>query len=632
MTWDRTNLPWLPEPRSNFAAHCRDLVPGGARGNDLRALASRRLNANQLTSLRRAIDRIAADPQAMSPLVPLRVALIGDGSQELVADGIAGTAPRHGLHVSIVDVPFNTGTMMALDASSELHRARPDVVLINFTYRAFGSAAAFDDRDTADTAVDAAVRRIRGIVDSVSTSWRPVVMLQTIPPPSEALFGSLDRLLPGTMASMCDAINRGVLELARSPHVLLDAAALAHTVGLDAWHDHTQWHSYKLPFAQRLVPLYADFVVRSLAALRGLSRKCLVLDLDNTLWGGVIGDDGLEGIRLGQGLADGEAFLEVQRTARQLRQRGVVLAVSSKNTDAVARQAFREHPDMILEESDIALFQANWDDKPRNLAAIAKALDIGLDSLVLLDDNPAERELVRQQLPQVAVVELPEDPALYPRALLASGLFEAVSYSAEDGRRTEMYSARAMAAAQREGVADLAAFLDSLEMEITFAPFDAVSRSRVAQLINKSNQFNLTTRRYTEAEVQAMEGDPGLFTLQVRLKDKFADHGIISVIICRTAGARSWDIDTWLMSCRVLGRRVQEAVLAELVEQAAARGITELKGEYIATGRNAIVADHYGTLGFSCTSKSAEHSAWSLAVAGHAAQTRPFAVRRPVGK
>jgi FkbH-like protein len=623
MNWDRAGLPWLPAAPADFSARCKQLTAGPDPGLALRALASYRLNGNQLSTLSRAAGRL---PSTLSPLVPMSVAIIGDGSHELIREALVGTAPRHGLRVSMVDVPFGSGEMMALDRGSALHQAQPDVVILNFTYRALLRNVDYADAAGASAIVEDALSRLRGIVDGVAQAWRPIVVVQTIARPADALFGSYDARLPGTPTGIVDAINRGIVELTTGSNVLFDVAALAASVGLDGWHDQTQWHSYKLPFAQRLVPLYADHVTRLVAAVRGLTRKCLVLDLDNTLWGGVIGDDGVEGIRLGQGLADGEAFLEVQRTAKALRQRGIILAVSSKNTDDVARRAFREHPDMLLSEDDIAVFQANWDDKPRNLEAIAMALGIGVDSLVLLDDNPAERELVRQQLPQVGVPELPDDPALFSQVLLASGLFEAVGYSIEDAQRAASYAARAIIAERRAGAADLETFLSSLEMVISFSPFDAVGRSRIAQLINKSNQFNLTTRRYSEAEVAAMEQD--LLTLQVRLQDRFADHGMIGVVICRPGDGGEWEIDTWLMSCRVLGRRVEEAVLNEVAAQASAQGARTLRGRYIASGRNAIVSDHYRKLGFELLSESGDASEWRLDLATFQPATLPFAVHR----
>jgi FkbH-like protein len=421
------------------------------------------------------------------------------------------------------------------------------------------------------------------------------VLVATVPPPVEPLFGSLDSAEPGSVQAMVAAFNAGLADWAAAKGVILiDMARTASWAGLDLWHHSGHWHASKLPFNPDLIPLCADMIGRTLAAVRGVTRKCLVLDLDNTLWGGVIGDDGVDGIALGQGSAKGEAFLAIQQAAMGLRERGVVLAVCSKNTDEVARGPFRSHPEMIIKEDHIAVFTANWGDKATNLRAIASALNIGLDALVFLDDNPAERAQVRLELPMVAVPELPEDPALYPRALLAAGYFEAVSFAQEDRDRADAYRANAERAAFA-GTSDMAGYLASLDMVADFRPFDAVNRARIAQLINKSNQFNLTTRRYTEKEVGAMETDPDRLTLQVRLDDRFGANGMISVIIVDRG---PWEIDTWLMSCRVLGRRVEEAVLAQLAAAARGAGASFLTGRYIPTAKNAMVADHYAKLGF----------------------------------
>ena len=354
----------------------------------------------------------------------------------------------------------------------------------------------------------------------------------------------------------------------------------------------------KIAFDQRFLPLYADHVGRLLGALKGKARRCLILDLDNTLWGGVIGDDGMEGIRLAQGDAVGEAFLNTQATALALRERGIVLAVSSKNTDAIARQVFREHPDMLLREDHLAVFQANWNDKATNIAAIAESLSLGLESMVFLDDNPMERDLVRQMLPEVAVPELPQDPAFHARTLLAAGYFEAVAFSAEDSARADFYQDNARRVALQSAAGDLDSYLASLRMVMTIAPFDTTGRARIAQLIAKSNQFNLTTRRYSETEVAALADDSEGLALQIRLADAFGDNGMISVLICRPRDRQTWEIDTWLMSWRVLGRRVEQMALREVVGLARTRGIRRLIGVFVPTERNAIVAGHYAGLGF----------------------------------
>jgi FkbH-like protein len=354
----------------------------------------------------------------------------------------------------------------------------------------------------------------------------------------------------------------------------------------------------KFSFSDQLIPLYADHVARVVAAIRGKSGKVLILDLDNTVWGGVIGDDGLDGIQIAQGDARGEAHLAVQRLALDLRQRGIVLAVSSKNTDEVARAPFEKHPEMLLKLDHIAVFQANWNDKATNIQAIAEELSLGLDAMVFLDDNPVERGLVRKLLPQVAVPELPEEPAYYARTLAAGGYFEAVAFASEDLKRAGFYQDNARRAGLQKQVGGVDAYLTSLEMTITFQPFDATGRARIVQLINKSNQYNLTTRRYTDPEVTEAENDASVFTLQVRLADIFGDNGMISVVICRPGEAGEWEIDTWLMSCRVLGRKVEHMVLREILGHARVAGIHKLMGVYRPTERNKLVVDHYAKLGF----------------------------------
>jgi FkbH-like protein len=284
--------------------------------------------------------------------------------------------------------------------------------------------------------------------------------------------------------------------------------------------------------------------------------------------------------------------------ALALRERGIVLAVSSKNDEANARRPFREHPEMLLREEHIAVFRANWQDKASNIRTIAQELSLGLDAMVFLDDNPVERGLIRRELPEVMVPELPEDPALYARTLAAGGYFEAVALSDEDLKRADYYQANALRAQIKVAASDIDGYLESLAMEMTVQPFDAIGRSRIVQLINKSNQFNLTTRRYNEAEIEALEHDASALTLQIRLSDVFGDNGMISVLICRPRGPDVWEIDTWLMSCRVLGRGVERMALNEVLHHARDRGVKTLVGVYRPTDRNSMVRDHFEGLGF----------------------------------
>jgi FkbH-like protein len=557
------------------------------------------LNENQLNHLAKGMARARKSGADLKPLVPFRLGLLSNSTVDFIAPSIEGTGARHGLALECIKADYDQVIQEALSPDSVINRAKPDAVLIAVDFRALPLRCKKGSLEDAERCVRDSLAYLAAVRAGIKTNSAAICIRQTIAPPPERLFGSMDRALPGTLRNILERINLGLADtMAGTDDVLLDVAGLAETVGSAEWHSPAEWNLAKLPFSNRYLPLYADHVTRLLSALRGKSRRVLVLDLDNTVWGGVIGDDGLEGIRCAQGDAVGEAFLSVQRLALALRERGIVLAVSSKNTDAIARSPFRNHPEMLLKEEHIAVFQANWNDKATNIAAIARELRLGLDSIVFLDDNPLERNLVRQLLPEVAVPELPADPALYARTLAAAGYFESVAFSDEDVKRARYYQDNARRVELEKEAGDLEGYLASLKMEIVFQPFDETGRARITQLINKSNQFNLTTRRYTEAEVAALEQNRQCFTLQARLSDTLGDNGMISVVICRPHADSEWEIDTWLMSCRVLGRRVEQMVLREIIEHAKRHGIRRLVGVYQPTTRNHLVEDHYSKLGF----------------------------------
>jgi FkbH-like protein len=374
-----------------------------------------------------------------------------------------------------------------------------------------------------------------------------------------------------------------------------------------------------------MIPLYADNIMRIIAAQMGRSRRVLVLDLDNTMWGGIVGDDGIERLVLGSGSPLGEAHAALQRMALSLKQRGIILCVSSKNDETIALDAFRNHPEMILKEDDIVAFRVNWEDKAANIKAIADAIDLGLDSFVFLDDNPAERKRVRDALPSVAVPELPEDPSDWLMVIQAAGYFEQTSFSREDQLRAGFYKANALRAAQMERIGNHDDYLRSLGMRLSIAPFDGPGCKRIAQLISKSNQFNLTTRRYSDAEITALQSDPDAITVQARLEDIFGDNGMISTVICRRDGQRC-DVDSWIMSCRVLGHRVEEAILGHLVAQVRLLGLTEIIGRYIPTARNELVRDHYSRLGFAQIAAENGETVWRLAVDSYCDKDLPMTI------
>jgi FkbH-like protein len=595
-----STLDWLRPAPKDFRDRAAAIKAAAADatatiGEDLIRLATHNLDDLQLARLGKIALGARGD---LAPIERLRLGLIGDGTLSLLGPVLTGSGLRHGQLIEVIEGNYGNAVEESLEPSSHLHAARLDFVLLALDYRLAGLDTAVTDADAAQAKVDDALARVRLIVSGLARSVRGPILVQTVPPPAETLFGSFDRVQPGSPFAMVAAFNAGLAEKARKGEiVLVDMARLATVVGLEHWHDPRHWHASKLTSAPAFLPVIADVIARTLAALRGRAKKVLVLDLDNTLWGGIIGDDGVEGIKLGQGSGTGEAFVAIQQLALALRQRGIVLAVCSKNEDSAARLPFREHPEMILREDHIAVFQANWTDKASNLRVIANMLNLGIDSLVFLDDNPVEREQVRQELPLVGVPEVGDDPALYPRILSAAGYFETVAFSAEDRVRADLYQSTAAQAELMASTSDMASYLASLDMVCTIGPIDASNRARASQLANKSNQYNLTTRRYTEVEMAGVEADPARFAMQVRLADRFGDHGLISVIIADKA-ADTWSIDTWLMSCRVLGRRVQEAALAALVDAARAAGAHRLVGTWLPSAKNAMVRDHYARLGF----------------------------------
>ena len=588
-------LPWLPAAPADFRDNIRRLRQAGAPSmGDLRHLATHRLDLTQLTLLARACALASSAPGAQG----LRLRILSNATHELVASAVAATAPRHGLLLDVSVGLFGNWIQEAMDPDSDTARSRAQFVLLAVDWRAFDLAPCPGDPGLAEQRVNAALDQLLAAATGLIQHCGCQVLLQTLIEPANQLFGSLDAQVPGTLRWLVQQFNRGLCERLLPGLLLVDTAAIAAQVGSARWHDPGLWQLGKFPMATQAVPLYADHICRVVMASRGLARKCLVLDLDNTLWGGVIGDDGLAGIVVGQGSAAGEAYLAVQACALALRDRGIVLAVCSKNNEAIARQALREHPDMLLREHHVAAFFANWQDKASNLQVIAHTLDIGVDALVLLDDNPSERHQVRQALPEVGVPELPDSPEHYPTLLLAAGYFESVQFTEADRLRAEQYQRNAVRKAELGVASNLDSHLASLQMVVTVLAFDPVGRARISQLINKTNQFNLSTRRRAESEVALLEQDASAITLQVRLTDRFGDNGMISVLIAKQDGDDLL-IDTWLMSCRVLSRGVERAVLNTLMSLAAARGVQRVLGWYVPTAKNALVRDHYAGLGFS---------------------------------
>ena len=594
-------LRWLPEMPPDWRTRVRALATADSPWQAAMMLANARLDFTRTNALDQALRQRLPDGPPATGTRPVRLAILGTSTLAHLHAAIRVAGLRRNIPVATYENNYGQHLQELLNSVSALHAFQPDAVLFAFDAHELthGLHAAMSAAD-AETALADVLTRIEHAWTLARRSFACPILHQTVLDVFPAVLGSNEHRLPGSRSAFCARLNHALRPLADTHGV--DLVALddaARRDGLAAWHDPALWHRSKQEVSPGCAPTYGELVARLIAARQGRSAKCLVLDLDNTLWGGVIGDDGLDGIILGQGSPLGEGFAAVQAYAKNLAARGIILAVSSKNDEARALEPFEKHPEMILRRADIASFRANWQDKAANIRAVAQDLNIGLDSLVFLDDNPFERNLVREFLPMVAVPELPDDdPAGWPALLSDAGYFESLGLTPEDLERTAQYQQNTARDALRSAASDLDGYLRALDMHMVWDEFDSVGRNRIVQLINKTNQFNLTTRRHTEADVDAIMADPRAFGLQIRLLDRFGDNGIIAIVIGKPAEPGIIELDTWLMSCRVLGRGVERATLNLAAAQAIALGATTLRGCYIPTAKNAMVRDHYTNLGF----------------------------------
>lgn len=514
----------------------------------------------------------------LSHLAPARVAILGGYTTKFVTPLVQLFLARAGIMATMWEGDYGLAEQISHDPAA-LATFKPDVVFLCVGVEHVDLAHAWGEP-----------ARWTQIWHRLHQSLGCDIVQNTFEPPAPPLYGSFDVRDPDSPASVIRRINAAMIADAPAYVHFNDVEARAAHYGRARWRDQTLYDMTKLPCAFDALPAYARSVSAVIAALRGRSKKCLVVDLDNTLWGGVVGDDGIANVRVGAEDGEGEAFVRFQQYVKQLRRRGVLLAIASKNDESLVRQCFAERAGMPLAWSDFAATAINWEPKHQNLMRLSETLNLGLDAFVFVDDNPAEREIVRQHLPLVEVVDLPDDPAGFADAVAEGSWFDAVSLTTEDRDRTSQYQANALRDAEWQSAGDYQAFLASLAMTATVQPVSATNVVRVTQLINKTNQFNLTTRRYQQAQVEKMTSDPNWITLAVTLADRFGDNGLISVVLAEVVGQRTLTIDTWLMSCRVLKRGVESLLWHEVLRTADARGATSVVGTYIPTARNAMVS------------------------------------------
>jgi FkbH-like protein len=616
-------LHWLPEPPSTWGdtlGELKSASSGLTSWTSLTRLAGHNIDFVQTLRLDRVLLRLFPSAPPELATKPIKLAVLASSTTGHLVPGIRTGGLRRGIWTQVYEGGYGQYWQELTDTSSDLHVFRPDTLLLAFdAHHLFGAP---------DSTVDSALQTAASCWKIARESFACTIIQQSVLPVLPSLLGNNEHKLPESSHWKIKEFNFRLRELAAAQGThLLSVDNYAEWDGLKEWHDPALWHRAKQEIHPRVSHMYGDLVGRLVAAEQGRSYKCIALDLDNTLWDGVIGDDGLSGIGLGQGHAVGVAHVEFQRYLLGLARRGVILAVCSKNDEVNARLPFQQHPEMLLKETDIACFVANWNDKAANLRHIAGTLNLGIDSIVFVDDNPFERNLVREALPAVAVPELPQDPSSYVSCLADAGYFEALSLTEEDRVRVEQYRANADREQIRQSSTDIGGYLQALNMELTWREVDDISLPRVVQLINKTNQFNLTTKRYSEADVRKLIEDRSVIGLHLRLTDRFGDNGIIAVVIGKLMTEGNLLIDSWLMSCRVLGRQVEETTLNILASQAKTLGAKNLIGEYFPTPKNGIVKEHYAKLGFRPTANESDgRRQWTLDLTTYDERLSPIRV------
>ncbi|SFW72545.1 HAD-IIIC family phosphatase [Amycolatopsis australiensis] len=563
-----------------------------------------------LGTWRRAVAELARHPGAFAPHLrrTLKIRVLATSTGDLLAELLPAAGLAAGLGLEVTQAPYGQLEQELLDPRSATCRERPDYVLLVPTTDdlALGELAG---RAPDDVAGDA-VRRWTRLHEAARGAGIGVCQFLFTPPAADP-FGSAALRFPESPSAVVARVNAELR--AGSDAVLVDCERLAAEHGLRDWRDDRFWFAARQAVSLAALPAVARATAAALAADQGLSRRCVVVDLDNTLWDGVVGEEGIDGVGL-TASPRGEAFAAFQEHLLTLHRRGVALAVATKNDADLARRAIAGVPGMRLRPEHLAAVVADWRPKSEQLRELASRLSLGLDSFAFADDNPAERLEVRRALPQVDVIDLPANPSDYVAALAGRPTLEPGRLTAADRQRNASYAGLRAAAELRERTGSLEDFLDDLAMEGVVRPVDDALLPRVAQLLGKTNQFNLTTRRRSEQEVAALAADPRWICLALALRDRLADHGVVGVAFAELQGEEAV-VDTLLLSCRVIGRTAERLLLGQLGRAAAARGCTTLVGCYRATDRNALVADLYPQLGFAPREAAAGEQRYSLPLA-----------------
>ncbi len=529
-----------------------------------------------------------------------KIAVLGDTATQLLCTAIRGMGVERGYNIDLFEAEYNQVERQLLDPTSDLYQFDADFIVIFQSTHKLGEHHSMLSPEQQTNLADDRIGFLASVCENPALASKKIIYFN-YPEIEDTVFGSYANKVESSFTYQVRKLNYELMRLSQQYQNLFicDIVALQNKLGRDMMFAANVYTSTEMILSMDALPYVASRVMDIICAVKGQFKKCLILDLDNTVWGGVIGDDGLEGIQLGHGLGIGKAFTEFQMWVKKLKQRGIIICVASKNNEEIAKEPFEKHPDMVLKLDDIAVFQANWDTKVDNIRTIQQILNIGFDSMVFLDDNPFERNIVRENIKGITVPELPENPEDYLEYLYSLNLFETASYSNLDKDRTKQYQVEAQRVSLSKTFTNEADFLKSLNMVSVVSGFTKFNTPRVAQLSQRSNQFNLRTIRYTDADIEALANDPNVIDLSFTLVDKFGDNGLIAVVIMKPLDKETLFVDTWFMSCRVLKRGMENFTLNTMVERAKTAGYKKIIGEYLPTPKNKMVENHYNNLGFS---------------------------------
>jgi len=552
--------------------------------------------------------------ETIEPLYEVKIAVMGDFATQKLCDMLKAVMHENKIKISLYEADFDAIDTEIFNPDSELYHFQPNYIFISTASKK--QQLKFNGLDLSEKA-DFAINYLEKTKlwwDTINQNIKTNVIFSNLAETDDAVFGNYANKTQYSWLYQVRKINFELMDLAQAyKNVFIqDMSALQNQLGKEKTFKPSLYYTANQVYDIDFLPYIAKSVTDIILSIQGKFKKCLILDLDNTTWGGIVGDDGMDNLQIGD-IGIGKAFTDLQYYAKKLKERGIILCVCSKNEENIAKEPFEKHPDMVLKLNDIAVFVANWENKADNIRYIQGILEIGFDSMVFLDDNPFERNLVRTQLPEVCVPELPEDPAEYVSYLETLNLFETASFTQDDTARTEMYQTEDTRRKSQAQYSSIDEYLQSLNMVAEVGDFtNSFYVPRIAQLTQRSNQFNLRTVRYTEADIQRIAQDPAFVPFYFCLSDKFGSYGLISVVILQKQDDKTLFVDTWLMSCRVLKRGVEQFVLNTIVEYAQKNRFEHIIGEYIPTSKNTMVKEHYPKLGFENTDKP---NVWKLNVA-----------------